>query len=103
MRFRKLPPLPPKIEEPTEVEAARAIATAINQGLPGDQFCRLLNVMDPKKVQLVAGLELGETMDWFKENDAAAAILDATPGFRHFCEVMHQTAHELYPNRGITQ
>lgn len=97
MRIRKSYPAPPKDAEPSELQAAKAIAAAINQGLPGDQFCRLMNVMQSEPVKAAAGMTVEQLMDWFKQNNAARYVLESVPAFPGFCEKFLAAAKELYP------
>ena len=100
MRVRKpqqqLPPVA-QIAEPTEVQAARAIAVAINQGLPGFMFARLMNTVDPQPVVIAAGMTLDEVRGWFTANEGARYILEALPAWPRFSEAFHSEAHKIYP------
>jgi hypothetical protein len=98
MRTRKQFPAPPPQVEPSELQAAKAIAAAINQGLPGDQFCRLMNVMQSDPVKTAAGMTVEQLQAWFMQNEAARYVLQTVPAFPGFCAKFLQAAKELYPN-----
>jgi hypothetical protein len=91
-------PAPPQNPEPSELQAARAIAAAINQGLPGDQFAKLMNVMQSDPVRVAAGMTCDELQNWFKANEAARYVLNNVPAFPRFCESFLTAARELYPH-----
>lgn len=99
MRHRKQIPTPPAPATTNEasINAAKAVAAAINQGLPGDQFANLMNVMSSKNVKLAASLTLPEVIAWFQEDATAAAILKACPGFEQFAAAFHARARAIYP------
>jgi len=107
MKFRKLfpagskatetpaPPVPAASNE--EAEYARAIAQAIVQGLPGEQFARVVNMMKPDAVKIASEFELAECLAWFKRDAEACRILESTPGFDVFAAAFHAEARRLYP------
>lgn len=96
MRRRQFPTMPPPVESDS-VQAAKAISNAINQGLPGTQFCNLMHVMSGANVKRAAGLTLEELVAWFQEDPEAARILKACPTFGQFARDFHARARELYP------
>lgn len=107
MKFRKLfssaskatqqppPPVPAATSE--EAEYAHAIAQAILQGLPGEQFARVVNMMKPDAIQTAAKFELAECLAWFKRDSEACRILEGTPGFDTFATAFHEEARRMYP------
>lgn len=102
MKRRKLPPPPaPATKNGEAVNAAKAIAAAINQGLPGNQFANLMNVMNGASVKLAASLTVPEVIAWFQEEPAAAEILKACPTFDQFAQTFHARARELYPPAAV--
>jgi hypothetical protein len=92
----KVPPIPPA-GKTDAVQAAEAIAAAINQGLTGDIFCGTVNMWDSKMVRDTAAMELRAVIELFKENPAARAILDRVTTFEEFAAAFHGKARELYP------
>lgn len=98
MKIRKqyIPPVPPS-EDSEEVQYAKAVAAAINQGMPGQIGARLINVVNPKQVQHAATLSVHELVDWFKKDQAAREIFDRVPSFAQFVADFHAAAREMYP------
>lgn len=98
MMKRKAPlPAVPKPVETESLQAARAIAAAINQGLPGHYFATIMNVMQSDTVKKAAEFTLDQVCDWFKEDADARAVLEAVPTFDTFVQAFHARARELYP------
>lgn len=98
MRRRQQFPTPPaEVNNPDSRRAAEAIAGAINQGLPGGQFARLMNVMDGRAVKAAAALTVPELIAWFQQDAEAAAILKACPTFDEFAAAFHAQAIKMYP------
>lgn len=96
----KRKPQLPEVPAPTDTEsmqAARAIAAAINQGLPGNHFANIMNVMQPDTVKKAAEFSCEQVVDWFKEDAGAAAVLNTCPTFPQFVQAFHVRARELYP------
>lgn len=99
MRIRKPSlPKPPASIEPSELQAAKAIAAAINQGLPGGEFARVMNMMRPEHVRIAAGMTSQQLQDWFTANEAAHFVLNKVPAFPSFCDAFLAVARELHPN-----
>jgi hypothetical protein len=98
MKFRKPQlPAPPQSPDTGEMQAARAMAAAINQGLPGGHFCRLMHTMDAAPVRAAAGMTTDQLKEWFMQDDGARNILRGVPNFMEFVTAFHAAARELYP------
>jgi hypothetical protein len=98
MKFRKQQlPAPPQSPETGEVQAARAMAAAINQGLPGGHFCRLMNTMDATPIRAAAGMTVDQLKEWFMRDENARNILRGVPTFLQFCTDFLAAAKEIYP------
>lgn len=95
-RKPRLPEVPAPVDSES-LQAARAIAAAINQGLPGNHFAQIMNVMQPDTVKKAAEFSVQQVVEWFKEDAAAAAVLDACPTFNQFVADFHRRAREMYP------
>lgn len=91
------PPPVPQAPEGGEAEYANAIAVAIREGLPGGEFARVVNLMSADAVKTAASFELADCIAWFLRDPAAAAILNATPGFEKFATEFHAQARAFYP------
>jgi hypothetical protein len=98
MKIRKLPPVPAG-KDSDEIQAAKYIAACISQGLPGEYFARLMNIIDAEKVEEAAQMTLHQLTDWFRRDQTARQILDRVPQFPQFCADLHRAAREMYPPR----
>jgi hypothetical protein len=97
MKLRKTLPSPPPPIETGELQAAKAMAAAINQGLPGGQFCRLMNTMDPAPIQMAAGMTVDQLKEWFMRDEGARNVLRGVPTFLQFCTDFLAAAKQIYP------
>jgi hypothetical protein len=95
-RKQRLPEVPPPVETES-LQAARAIAAAINQGLPGNHFANIMNLMQSASVKKAAEFTLEQVIDWFKEDADARGVLDQVPTFPAFVKAFHDRAREIYP------
>jgi hypothetical protein len=99
MKHRKTMPATPPAANHSEssVNAAKAIAAAINQGMNGGYFCRVMSLLNSGQIKLAASYELDRLITWFEEEAESAAILRACPRWKEFAAEFHAEARRRYP------